>query len=160
MPSASASAPVPAGGFKDALLAEIRTSRGFLYNTVIAQAQKIEVGDDRVTFTFLPAHRALREQLESQRPWLEAAAERLSGRKVAVVAVQGGPGGDSADPGSAVPDPRSAGPVSRGAGDAADAPAAPAAGVTTDAKREALASPVVRDLLDVFPAEIRNVEEM
>jgi len=29
-----------------------------------------------------------------------------------------------------------------------------------DAKREALASPVVRDLLDVFPAEIRNVEEM
>ena len=29
-----------------------------------------------------------------------------------------------------------------------------------DAKREAMASPVVRDLLDVFPAEIRNVEEM
>ena len=123
VPSASASA--SPGAFKDALLAEIRTSRGFLYNTVIAQAQKIEVGDDRVTFTFLPAHRALREQLESQRPWLEAAAERLSGRKVAVVAVQGGPSGDAGDAGSAVPDPRSAGPSPRADGDEAGSSSAP-----------------------------------
>jgi DNA polymerase-3 subunit gamma/tau len=155
----SAPGSASAGSFKDALLAEIRTSRGFLYNTVIAQAQKIEVAEDRVTFTFLPAHRALREQLESQRAWLETAAERLSGRKVSVVAVQGGPGADSGDAGPAVPDPRSAGTIARGDGDVANTPGA-GAGATPDARREALASPAVRDLLDVFPAEIRNVEEM
>lgn len=156
--AASTSGSASAGNFKDALLAEIRTSRGFLYNTVIAQAQKIEVADDRVTFTFLPAHRALREQLESQRTWLETAAERLSGRKVAVVAVQGGAGADAGDAGSAIPDARSAGPAASGGGDVATTPAA--GGATPDARREALASPAVRDLLDVFPAEIRNVEEM
>jgi hypothetical protein len=144
--------PLPvAAGFKDALLAEIRTARGFLYNTAVAQAQKIEVTDDRVTFTFLPAHRVSREQLEAQRPWLEAAAERLAGRKVAVVAVQG-PGADAGAP--APPAVASA-----------PAPAAPAVEAVggkdnPDAKREALASPAVRDLLEVFPAEIRNVEEM
>jgi len=141
-------------GLKDALLAEIRTARGFLYNTVVAQAQKIEVADDRVTFTFLPAHRALREQLESQRSWLEAAAERLAGRKVAVVAVQG-PGADpgasasASSPAASSPAPAAPASEAEGRKDNPDA-----------AKREALASPVVRDLLDVFPAEIRNVEEM
>ena len=123
------------------------------------RAQKIEVAEDRVTFTFLPAHRALREQLESQRAWLETAAERLSGRKVSVVAVQGGPSADLGDAGSAAPDARSAAPATRGGGDVAETPGS-GAGATPDARREALASPAVRDLLDVFPAEIRNVEEM
>jgi DNA polymerase-3 subunit gamma/tau len=144
--------PSPAvAGLKDALLAEIRTGRGFLYNTAVAQAQKIEVTDDRVTFTFLPAHRVSREQLEAQRPWLEAAAERLAGRKVAVVAVQG----QGADPGAPAPPAVASAP-------APAAPAVDAGGAkdNPDAKQEALASPAVRDLLDVFPAEIRNVEEM
>jgi hypothetical protein len=65
------------------LLAEIRAGKAFFYNTVVAQAQMIEVTDDRVTFTFLPAHRALREQFEQEqtRVWLEAAAERIVGRR-------------------------------------------------------------------------------
>jgi DNA polymerase-3 subunit gamma/tau len=157
--SAAGAVSASAGGFKDALLAEIRTARGFLYNTVIAQAQKIEVGDDRVTFTFLPAHRALREQLESQRAWLETAAERLSGRKVSVVAVQGGASAGPGDAGSAGPDPRGTGPTGRSGDDVPTEPGS-GGGATPDARREALASPAVRDLLDVFPAEIRNVEEM
>ena len=66
-------------GLKDGLLAEIRGAKGFFYNTVVAQAQKIEVTDDRVTFTFLPAHRALREQFEQIAPVARAAAERLAG---------------------------------------------------------------------------------
>src|SRR5687767_13632689 len=33
--------------FKDALLAEIRAGKAFFYNTIVAQAQKIEVTDDR-----------------------------------------------------------------------------------------------------------------
>ena len=91
-PTSSAIAPsdkvAPTSSLKDALLAEIRSGKGFFYNTVVAQAQKIDVADDRVTFTFLPAHKALREQFDQSRAWLEAAAERLSGRKIVVSAVQ------------------------------------------------------------------------
>jgi len=126
---------------KDALLAEIRSGKAFFYNTVVAQAQKIEVVDDRVTFTFLPAHRALREQFEQSRPWLEAAAERLTGRKIAVAAVQAAAqSGEAAEP--------------------EQKNAAPAAAPKRDLKAEALSSTGVQALLDVFPAEIRDVEEM
>src|SRR5207248_3565438 len=74
---------------KDALLAEIRAKKGLFYNTVVAQAQRIDVAADKVTFSFLPTHRALREQLEATRPWLEEAAAKIAGRKISVVAVQG-----------------------------------------------------------------------
>jgi DNA polymerase-3 subunit gamma/tau len=124
---------------KDALLAEIRSGKSFFYNTVVAQAQKIDVADDRVTFTFLPAHRALREQFDQSRAWLEAAAERLSGRKIVVAAVQ------TADDGSA-PEPEK---------ESASTPAP-----KRDLKAEAMSSTGVQALLDVFPAEIRDVEEM
>ncbi len=127
----------PVAPLKDSLLAEIRATKPFFYNTVVAQAQKIEVAPDRVTFTFLPAHRALREQLEQARPWLEAAADKLAGRKVLVVAVQP----DAAAPSAATPPP----------------PAPPAA---RDLKAEAMSSSTVQAMLDVFPAEIRDVEEM
>jgi DNA polymerase-3 subunit gamma/tau len=129
----------PTSSVKDSLLAEIRTGKAFFYNTVVAQAQKIDVVEDRVTFTFLPAHRALREQFEQARPWLEAAAERLTGRKIVVAAVQAA---DSV--GGAEPEPKNS---------AASAP-------KRDLKAEALSSTGVQALLDVFPAEIRDVEEM
>jgi DNA polymerase III gamma/tau subunit len=124
---------------KDSLLAEIRAGKGFFYNTVVAQAQKIDVDGDRVTFTFLPAHRALREQFDQSRAWLEAAAERLTGRKISVTAVQSA--GDAPAP---EPEQKSSAP-------------APA---KRDLKAEALSSTGVQALLDVFPAEIRDVEEM
>jgi DNA polymerase-3 subunit gamma/tau len=130
----------PANTLKDGLLAEIRAGKGFFYNTVVAQAQTIDVAGDRVTFTFLPAHRALREQFEQSRAWLEAAAERLTGRKISVTAVQATD--EASTPG---PEPRS--------------PAA-AASAKRDLKAEALSSTGVQALLDVFPAEIRDVEEM
>ena len=57
--------------FKDALLAEIRKSKAVFYNMVVAQAQKIEVAGDRVTFTFSPTQRALRDTFEQNRAWLE-----------------------------------------------------------------------------------------
>jgi hypothetical protein len=122
------------------LLAEIRAGKGFFYNTVVAQAQKIEVSGDRVTFTFLPAHRALREQFEQSRAWLEAAAERLAGRKISVTAVQ-------AAEDAAVPEPE-------------EKSSSAAATAKRDLKAEALSSTGVQALLDVFPAEIRDVEEM
>ena len=143
-PTRNAIAPIGdklAPSLKDSLLAEIRAGKAFFYNTVVAQAQRIEVADDRVTFTFLPAHRALREQFEQSRAWLEAAAERLSGRRMSVVAVQASEEVAAKE----------------GAPAAARSAEAPA---KRDLKAEALSSSGVQALLDVFPAEIREVEEM
>jgi len=131
------------GGLKDALLAEIRGGKGFFYNTVIAQAQSIEVAGDKVTFAFLPTHRALREQLEQNRAWIEAAAERVAGRKIAVASVQidtGAPAANGAKP--------------------AETPEPPASNGKRDLKAEAMSSAAVQAVLDVFPGEIKDVEEL
>jgi hypothetical protein len=88
----------------------------------------------------------LREQFEQSRTWLETTAERVAGRRVIVEAVEGGAG--------------------QAAGDAAraDRPTqsadAPAGAVKRDLKAEAMSSSTVQAVLDVFPAEIRDVEEM
>jgi DNA polymerase-3 subunit gamma/tau len=153
----TASAPVaptggevaPAGGLKDRFLGELRASKAFFYNTVAAQAQRIDVADDTIAFTFLPTHRALRDQFEQARPWLEAVAERVAGRPVKVIALQA-PGASQAAPDPAPP-PAGAAPAEK------EAPAAPA---KRDLKAEALASSAVQAMLEVFPAEIRDVEEM
>src|SRR6185295_2534049 len=79
-PIAPAAKGALAPNLKDTLLGEIRAGTPFFYNTVIAQAQKIEVAGDRVTFTFSPTHRALREQFEQSRGWVETTAERVAGR--------------------------------------------------------------------------------
>ena len=129
----------PGGPLKDAFLAEIRAAKGFFYNTVVAQAQRIDVAEDGIAFTFLPTHRALREQFEQARGWLESAAERLAGRKVRVTAVQ-------APPQAVAPE--------------APPAAADTGGPRRDLKAEAMSSSTVQAMLDVFPAEIRDVEEM
>jgi DNA polymerase III subunit gamma/tau len=131
--------PEPAEGrgpLKDALLAEIRKSKAVFYNTVVAQAQKIEVSGDRVTFTFSAAQRALRDQFEQNRAWLESVAEQASGRRIAVASVQ--------------TEPDAAG----------GAPSDPAATKKSALREKALADAGVQALLEVFPAEIRDVEEM
>jgi DNA polymerase III subunit gamma/tau len=129
---------------KDRLLADIRAAKGFFYNTVVAQAQRIEVGDDHITFAFLPAHRALREQFDQNRAWLESVAERVAGRKIPVVAVQVA----AAEPGL----------PAEGATEAAASRTDATA--KRDLKAEAMSSTAVQAMLDVFPAEIRDVEEM
>jgi DNA polymerase-3 subunit gamma/tau len=142
--SASAAA---AGNLKDALLAEIRKTKMAFYGTVVAQAQKVEVTGDRMTFTFSPNQRALRDMFEQQKTWLESIAQPIAGRRITMAAAQG----DSA-----------ATPVS------ADA-AAPAGAKTADKqsaekqsalREQALADAGVQTMLEVFPAEIRDVEEM
>ena len=79
----------PADNGKDAFLDEVRRGKQFFDNTVVAQAQKIEFGPERVTFTFMPAHRTLREQLEQNRQWLESIAANISGKKMSVVSATG-----------------------------------------------------------------------
>ena len=127
---------------KDAFLGEIRAGKTFFYNTVVAQAQRIDVAEDTITFSFLPHHRALREQFDQARAWLESTAQRLAGRRITVNAVQ-----------AAVPQdlsPPSSEPI--------DTP--PPAASSRDLKAEAMSSSAVQAMLDVFPAEIRDVEEM
>jgi hypothetical protein len=143
-PVAPDTATVPASALKDKLLAEIRGAKGFFYNTVVAQAQKIEVTDDRVTFTFLPVQRALWDQCQQAGPWLTEMAERLAGRRMTVTAVQA-----AAPQAAPAPDPAAESKAS-----------AEKDGNTRDAKSEAMSSPAVQALLDVFPAQIRDVEEM
>jgi hypothetical protein len=132
--------PTSAPNLKDSLLAEIRAGKPFFYNTVVAQAQKIEVASDRVTFVFSPTHRALREQFEQSRSWVEATAERVAGRRVMVESAQG-----------AAP---SGGPASAPKNEAAGAPG------KRDLKEDARNSAAIQAMLEVFPAEIRDVEEM
>ena len=119
----------------------------------MAQAQKIEFIGDKVVFTFGPQHRALRAQLDQNRPWLETAASQLAGRKVVVAAAEG-----SLTEGGA-PSPAGAGFDGTAA---ALKPADAAAGAEDHAqslKERALSDPGVQTMLDVFAAEIKDVEE-
>ena len=144
--STSTTGPVPAKpNFKDALLAEIRKSKAAFYNMVVAQAQKIEVAGDRVTFTFSPQQRALRDGFAQHHAWLEALAQQVAGRPIAVAAVQAAQG-DAAEHPTAV-----------GAPPVADKQAADKKSAL---RQQALADAGVQTMLDVFPAEIRDVEEM
>jgi hypothetical protein len=99
-----------------------------------------------VTFTFSPAHKALREQFDQTRAWLEATAQRLAGRKVTVSA-------QTSASGDAPPAPDVA---------AAPVKTAPASqpGAARDLKAEVSSTSAVQAMLEVFPAEIRDVEEM
>ena len=122
--------------FKAALLAEIKRAKKFFYGTVVAQAQKIELDGSRLTFSFAPAQRTLEAQLEQSRSWLEPMAAQIARRKIAVVTVQE----------NAVPLPPGASP-----------------GGTADRgtlKAQAMSDSAVKAMLDVFPAEIRDVEEI
>src|SRR6185436_16655764 len=82
--------PVDASSLKESFLEEVRRTKKFFYGTVLAQAQKIEFERERLVFTFSPQHRALRAQLEQNRPFLEQTASQLAGRKMVVAAAEGG----------------------------------------------------------------------
>ena len=79
----------------------------------------------------------MRLQVEQRRGWLEQLAESVAGRKITVTTVRG----------------------SVGAPNAPNAPVAPVA-PAGDLRSRAMADDGVQALLDVFPAEIRDVEEI
>jgi DNA polymerase III subunit gamma/tau len=126
---------------KEAFLSEIRKSKKFFHGTVVAQAQRIDVEPDRFVFVYGPQHRALRSQLEQNRSWLETTASEVAGRKMSVVSAEGA--------GGAQP------PASP-----SQAESAPAPDRQNVLKQQALADSGVQALLDVFAAEIKDVEEM
>jgi DNA polymerase III gamma/tau subunit len=138
-------AQVSAGPFKDAFLAEIRKNKVAFYNMVVAQARTIDVGADRIEFTFSANQRTLREQVEQNKAWLESLALSAGGRKFTVVATQDSSTASSPESRASSPEPRTPNPES-------DRKAA--------LKQQALADSAVQAMLEVFPAEIRDVEEM
>ena len=127
----------PLEGFqlKDAWLADIRKASAVMYNTLVARAQRMDVSADRIVLTFA-ASQKVSPAFERYRPDLEALASRLAGRKMSVVSDMSGPDGE---PGVLAP------------GDADR---------KTALKEQALADAGVQALLEVFPAEIRDVEEL
>ena len=160
-PAAAETAPnlqqVDASSLKEAFLAEIRKTKKFFHGTVVAQAQKIDFEGEKVVFTFGPQHRALRAQLEQNRPWLESAASQLAGRKIMVTAAEGSASGGPPSPAGS---PVGAEP----AGFGGTRSPADAESLVPDRKQElkqrAMADTGVQTMLDVFAAEIKDVEEM
>jgi hypothetical protein len=138
-PAASASPvmqAVPHERLKEVFLDEIRKVKKFFHGAVVAMAQKIELETDRFVFTFGPHHRALRAQLDQNRPFLEDLASKLAGRRIAVVSVEGAP----APPPDAAKD------------DALSQR-------QEELKQQALQDSGVQAMLDVFAAEIKDVQE-
>jgi len=140
------STPPASGNFKDALIAEIKKTKAVFYNMVVAQA-RIEVAGDRVTFGFTPAQRALKDKFEAEKAWLESVALGLAGRRIAFASAQ-------TDPSAAPP----AAAESTAAG--AAKPEKQSAEKKSALREQALADAGVQTMLEVFPAEIRDVEEM
>lgn len=139
--AASSVQAVAPGALKESLLNEIRKSKKYFYGTVVAQAQRIDIDGDRVVFTFAPQHRALRDQLDQSRGWLDPLASQLAGRKMTVASVEGSAAAKSAQaaadaPGGSLPKERH-----------------------QDLRQQALADSGVQAMLDVFAAEIKDIEE-
>jgi len=139
--SAKPAAAAPPPDLKNAFLEELRKSKKFFYGTVVAQAQRIEVDGDKITFVFAPQHKALRVQLDQNRPALEELASQLGSRRMSVISAEGAALATPVKPGTPAPEP---GPVT-------DRQA--------DLKQQALADSGVQAMLDVFAAEIRDVKE-
>jgi ribosomal protein L12E/L44/L45/RPP1/RPP2 len=138
----------PSSTFKDTLIAEIKKTKAVFYNMVVAQA-RIEVAGDRVTFGFTPAQRALKDKFEAEKAWLESVALGLAGRRIAFASAQADASG--APPAAAPAEPTAAGGAK---------PEKQSAEKKSALREQALADVGVQTMLEVFPAEIRDVEEM
>ena len=142
---AQSTGPIPAD-FKNRFLAEVQRANKTFYGFHLAQAQKIDIVDERLVFTFGPIHEVMRQQVEGKRAWLESIAETIAGRRVSIATAKG----LALDPDA--PRPAHTVPAS------APNPAPPAD--ETDLKARALADSGVQAMLEIFPADIRDVEEI
>ena len=166
----AASTRTPAGGpaesdAKDRLLAEIKQANRFFYGTVASQAQRIEIAGDRLVFAFPPARRTLADQLQAKREWIETLSARVVGRRLTVEAVQepatGAPvaqeqGGTAAAPGAGGGGTGTMDGEKPAAGGGPPAAAGPAA----ELRARALGDSVVKAMLELFPAEITDIERI
>jgi DNA polymerase-3 subunit gamma/tau len=124
--------------FRDALLAEIkRTQPAAIHAMVFMSARRVEVAPPAVTFVYESRSKAIAGQFEALRNSLDELATRLAGRPMQVTAR------DEA-----------------AAASAKSTPAATAAAEKERLKAEVMKEPVVQTLLEVFPADIRDVQEI
>jgi DNA polymerase-3 subunit gamma/tau len=128
--------PGPATDLKATLLAAIRENNKLFFGMVVAQAQKIEIDEKTVAFTFAPVHKSLRSQLEAKRSWLEQLSGQLAGRPMKILTLEG----------AAAPAPEAGSDPN-------------AAAKQAELRARAKAEPVVQAVLDVFGGEIEDVEE-
>jgi hypothetical protein len=126
---------------KDAFLSAIEKKRPMVYGTIVAQAQRIDVEGDRIVFCYGPDRTMLGDGVSRERAWLEELATGLAGRRISVMAdvAKGEPGASPARAGT-----RTAAP----------------AGAARDLKAEAMKDPVLQSLLDVIPAEVKDITEL
>jgi DNA polymerase III subunit gamma/tau len=128
--------------FRDRFLAELTRVKAAFFGMVVAQAQTVECQGGRLLFTFGPQHDHLRNQVDTRRGELEAIAEGLAGRRVPIATMRG-----------VAPSPNE--PALR-----VVAPPPPPLAPGADLRARALADANVQALLEIIPAEIRDVEEM
>jgi hypothetical protein len=128
---------------RDAFLAEVKKTKAkFIYNTLIASARRVEVSDGVITFVFGLRPSTLQGQFEAQRASLEEIATSLAGRSMRIATLE----------------EKEAAPGSAGSGSGARANAT--VGDQDKLKAAVMNEPAVQAMLDVFPAEIKDVEEM
>jgi hypothetical protein len=124
--------------FREAFTADVKRSKGKLfYNTIVMSAKRIDITDGRVTFVFGQRPAVLAGQFEQQRGSLQEIATTIAGRAMEIAAVE-----------------------ERDTAPAASAQAAATASTQDRLKASVMNEPAVQAMLDVFPAEIRDVEEM
>jgi len=141
---------IDAGAVKDAFISGIQKNRPMLSQTIVAQAQRIDVDGARIVFHFGPIQTMLADQVAQQRQWLESLAADVAGRRMSVSAV--------VDKNAPVTEPRANGPAAPPASPGGNA--APSADPPRDLRAEALSDPAVQSLLDIIPSELRNVTEL
>jgi DNA polymerase III subunit gamma/tau len=144
---AASSAPVAPGAgagvdLRDAFLSQIKAGKVFFYNTVVAQAYRVDVTPSKITFTFLSNQRVPKQQCEDGRAWLESVAEKVAGRKIPVTVVVADAAPSHAPEATATP-----GRERKRATD-------------EELRQEAMADPAVQALFEIFPVEKAKIEEM
>jgi DNA polymerase-3 subunit gamma/tau len=156
-------APGSPGALKDSFLAQVKSSKVFFYNTVVAQAYRVDVTPAKITFSFLPHQKVPKQQCDDMKAFLEDVAQKVAGQRIPVAvtvtdaaAAPGAPApgapaapahGAPAAPGRTQPHPAAPGAPESRADEAA-------------LREEAMADPSVQALFEIFPVEKSKVEEM
>ena len=172
-PSPAPAPAAPAGpGTKEALLAEIKQANTVFHGMVVVPARRIELQGDRLVFTFPADRRTAAARLKTKRKWVEELASRVVGRPVTVEAVreEKGEGEEKGEKGREQPrEAPGAGELQAGTaeGAAAATPAGTVAddgsaggGTATGLRERALGDSMVKAMLELFPAEITDIESI
>jgi hypothetical protein len=129
-------APAAPADLKERLLERIKAGKRVLYGTSVAQAQRIEFVGDTLRVVYLANQRFVMAQMDQNRAWLEQTASEVAGRPITLELVNGGEAA-----------------IANGA-------PAPEGAAKAQLKQRAMADTAVQTMLDVFTAEIRDVEEI